>query len=422
MSVASHPPFAPTPPVGVDAHANAHANATSTQALHAGLQIDPATGAIAPGISMSINNVFAPGEAAFSADGVDDLAQLPYLYARWGNPTVRQLELRLAALEGAEDALATATGVAAVAAVFFTLLKAGDHLIVSDVCYAGANELARKVLPDFGVEVTAVNLSDLDALRAALRPTTRLIHAETPCNPLLRLTDLSAVAQIAHAHGALLSVDSTLATPIVTRPLAFGADLVLHSLSKFINGHGDALGGCVAGRRELVAKLRARAGVYLGATLSAHNAWLIQRGIDTLGVRMTQASQTALRLAHWLSQHPAIKAVGYPGLPSHPQYALAQQQMAGGGAVLTFQVHGEAEATAQQLARRLRHIHYAFSLGHQRSLLVLLDTDTLMRSTYALQGDALADYRRHAGDGVFRLSVGLECADDLIADLSAALA
>jgi methionine-gamma-lyase len=409
---------APTLPGAVDTTVTA----TATQALHAGLQIDPATGAIAPGISMSINNVFAPGEAAFSADGVDDLAQLPYLYARWGNPTVRQLELRLAALEGAEDALATATGVAAVAALFFTLLKAGDHLIVSDVCYAGANELARKVLPDFGVEVTAVNLSDLDALRAALRPNTRLIHAETPCNPLLRLTDLSAVAQIAHAHGALLSVDSTLATPVLTRPLAFGVDLVMHSLSKFINGHGDALGGCVAGRRELIAKLRARAGVYLGATLSAHSAWLIQRGIDTLGVRLQQSSQTALQLAQWLSQHPAVQAVNYPGLPSHPQHALAQRQMASGGAMLTFQVHGDAQAMARQLAQRLRHIHYAFSLGHQRSLIVLLATDDMMRSTYALQGEALADYRRHAGEGVFRLSVGLESAEDLITDLTAALA
>jgi cystathionine gamma-synthase len=393
----------------------------ATRALHEGLEVDARTGAIAPGVSMSVNNLFAPGEAAFSADGVDDIASLPFLYARWSNPTVQQLEQRLAALEGAEDALATATGVAAIAAVFFTLLKAGDHLIVSDVCYAGAHELACKLLPDYGIEVSAVNLSDLTAVAAALRPNTRLIHAETPCNPLLRLSDLAALAHLAHQHGAFLSVDSTLATPVATQPLAHGADLVVHSLTKFINGHGDALGGCVIGRKALVARLRARAGVYLGATLSAHNAWLIQRGIDTLAARMHTACHSAGRIARFLSTHPAVRAVTYPGLPSHPQHALACRQMAVFGAVITFQVD-DAPAMAQQLAQRLKYIHYAFSLGHQRSLVVLLETEALMRSTYGLQGEALADYRRYAGAGVFRLSIGLEATEDLIADLHQALA
>lgn len=189
----------------------------ATRAVHGGLAIDPVHGGIAPALHASVNQVFAPGSAAFSADGVEDLAQLPFLYARWGNPTVRQLELRLAALEGGEDALATATGVAAVAAVCFGLLRAGDHVVVSDVCYAGAHELIRRRLPEFGIEVTAVNLSAPDALLAALRPNTRLVHAETPCNPLLRLTDLRRVAETVHAHGALLSVDATLATPEIGR-------------------------------------------------------------------------------------------------------------------------------------------------------------------------------------------------------------
>jgi len=393
----------------------------ATTALHAHLQPDPATGAIQPGIAMSVNHLFAPGEAAFSAEGVEDLAQLPFLYARWGNPTVRQLEQRLAALEGAEDALATATGVAAVAALCFGLLRAGDHVVLSDVCYAGAQELVRTLLPDFGIQVTAVNLSDLDALRAAMRPSTRMVHAETPCNPLLRLTDLRAVADIAHAQGALLSVDATLATPVFTRPLEHGADLVLHSLTKFINGHGDALGGAVIGPRALIARLRARAGVYLGATLSAHNAWLILRGIDTLDVRLRRAADSAGRIARFLQSHPAVKAVTWPGLPEHPQHALAQRQMPGFGAVLTFQVHAPGPAVAEQLARKLRVAHYAFSLGHQRSLVVWLGTDDMLASSYPLQGDALADYRRFAGDGVFRLSVGLEDPNDLIADLDQAL-
>ncbi|MBQ0930233.1 trans-sulfuration enzyme family protein [Ideonella alba] len=393
----------------------------ATTALHAHLQPDAATGAIQPGIAMSVNHLFTPGEAAFSAQGVDDLAQLPYLYARWGNPTVRQLEQRLAALEGAEDALATATGVAAVAAVCFGLLRAGNHVLLSDVCYAGAQELVRTLLPDFGVAVSAVNLSDLDAVRAAMRPTTRLVHAETPCNPLLRLTDLRALADIAHAHGALLSVDSTLATPVFSRPLDHGADLVLHSLTKFINGHGDALGGAVIGPRALIARLRARAGVYLGATLSAHNAWLILRGIDTLDVRLRRAAESAGQIARFLQQHPAVRAVTWPGLPDHPQHALAQRQMPGFGAVLTFQVHAPGPQVAQRLARHLRVAHYAFSLGHQRSLVVWLGTDEMLATSYPLQGAALADYRRFAGDGVFRLSVGLEDPADLIADLDQAL-
>jgi cystathionine gamma-synthase len=391
-----------------------------TMALDAGLMIDPATRAIQPGISMSVNNLVVPGEGAFSADGVADLTALPYLYARWSNPTVRALESRLAALEGAEDALATATGVAAVAAVFLTFLKAGDHLIVSDVCYAGANELARRILPDFGIEVTAVNLSRPEDLKAALRPNTRLVHCETPCNPILRLTDLREISEIAHAQGALVSVDSTLATPVSTRPLMLGADLVLHSLTKFINGHGDALGGIVAGRRDLIAKMRGRAGVYLGASMPAMNAWLILRGVDTLFPRLRQINETAGRLARWLEGHPAVTRVIYPGLASHPQHDLARRQMEHFGGVIAFQT-ARPQAMARQLALRLKVAHYAFSLGHQRSLVVLLDTVEMMTSTYGLTGSQLEDYRAFAGDGVFRLSVGLEAPEDLIADLDQAL-
>src|SRR5262245_51019240 len=195
-----------------------------TAAIHAGLAADPVTGAIAPNISMSVNNAFRPGDATFSATGAADLVDQPFLYARWTNPTVRLLEQRLAALEGAEEGMATATGMAAISALFLTTLKAGDHLVISDVCYAGARELATHLLPRLGIEVSGVNLSRPEELRAALRPNTRLVHAETPCNPLLRLVDIAALAGIAHAHGALLSVDSTLATPVLTRPIEHGAD------------------------------------------------------------------------------------------------------------------------------------------------------------------------------------------------------
>ncbi|OGB28721.1 MAG: cystathionine gamma-synthase [Burkholderiales bacterium RIFCSPLOWO2_12_FULL_61_40] len=392
----------------------------ATLALNGGLAHDPVTQAIAPNISMSVNNAFTPGDGAFSADGVADLTVLPFLYAGWTNPTVRQLELRMAALEGADDALATASGTAAATAVFFTFLKAGDHLIVSDVCYAGVHELARKLLPDYGIEVSAVNLSRMNEVAAAIRPNTRLIHAETPCNPLLRLTDLAALAELTQARGILLAVDSTFATPVATCPLAHGADLVIHSLTKFINGHGDALGGCVAGRKDLIARIRSRAGVYFGAALSAQNAWLIMRGIDTLFPRMQAMSASASKIAAYLQAHPAVTAVIYPGLASHPQHDLAQRQMRLPGAMVVFQVH-QLDAVAHRMAHASEVFDYAFSIGHQRSLVVLLKTQDLLRSTFALDPAQLADYRRYAGDGVLRLSIGLEDTQDLIDDLDHAL-
>jgi methionine-gamma-lyase len=393
----------------------------ATLALDGGLRIDSETGAIAPGISMSVNNAFVPGHSAFSAEGAGDLADLPFLYARWTNPTVRDLERRLAALEGADAALATATGVAAIAATFLGLLKAGDHLVISDVAYAGAYELATRILPGFGIEVSAVNLSRPDDLRRAMRPNTRLVHAETPCNPILRLTDLQEVAGIAQQGGAILSVDSTLATPVVTRPLEHGADLVVHSLTKFMNGHGDALGGAVIGAKDLIARIRSTAGVYLGAALSAQNAWLILRGIDTLFPRLKSASENALALARHLQAHPAVSRVICPGLPDHPQHGLALRQMALPGGIVSFGVRGDGEAVARRMAERFRVIHYAFSLGHQRSLCVWLSTGE-MQQTYRMSGDNLADYLSWAGAGIFRLSVGLEDPADLIADLDRALA
>ncbi|AOW11493.1 cystathionine gamma-synthase [Hydrogenophaga crassostreae] len=392
----------------------------ATLTLNAGLAHDPLTRAIAPNIAMSVNNAFTPGEGGFSADGVADLTSLPFLYAGWTNPTVRQLELRIAALEHTDDALATASGTAAAAAVFFSLLKAGDHLILSDVCYAGIHELARKMLPDFGVEVSTVNLSRMDDVVAAIRPNTRLIHAESPCNPLLRLTDLTALGAITRARGILLAVDSTFATPVATCPIDLGADLVIHSLTKFMNGHGDAMGGCVAGPKALVERIRSRAGVYLGATLSAQNAWLIMRGLDTLVVRMRAMSASAHTVATYLQAHPAVSGVIYPGLESHPQHALACAQMRLAGALITFQVRNP-DAVAMRLAQASSTFDYAFSIGHQRSLAVFLKTQDLLNSSFELSPEQLADYRRYAGDGVFRLSIGLEDPQDLIHDLEQAL-
>lgn len=392
----------------------------ATRALDAGLVPDPVTGAVAPNLVASVNNVFTPGSAGFSAEGAD-LTEQPFLYARWTNPTVRALEERLAGLEGAEDALATATGVAAAAAVFLTILKAGDHLILSEICYAGIYELATRVLPDLGIAVSPCDLTDPAAVRAALRPNTRLIHAETPCNPILRLTDLAALSAITREAGVLLSVDSTLATPVITRPLDHGVDLVIHSLTKFMNGHGDALGGAVIGRKDLVSRIRSRAGVYLGASLSAQNAWLILRGLDTLFPRLRMASTSAGELARWLAAHPGVTRVTWPGAEDHPQRALAARQMALGGAMIAFQTREDPAKVALRMAERFRVIHYAFSLGHQRSICVHIGTDEIQGSTFRMEGAALARWWDWAGAGVFRLSVGLEDPADLIADLSRAL-
>ena len=391
-----------------------------TTAIHAGEAPDPATKASAPPLHMS--STFVVEEAAgFSAHDIPEDA--PWLYARWGNPTVDMLERKIATLEGVEACLCTASGMAAASAIFFTFLSAGDHVLVSDVSYAGVAELVRDTLPRLGIEATVVNMSDLTAVAAALRPNTRLVHAETPVNPIGRLTDLAAVANLAHEVGALMSVDSTFASPMATRPAEFGVDLVMHSITKYIGGHGDAVGGAVGGSRELVAKMRGEASIHHGGILSPFNAWLIARGAATLPLRMRAHEAGAMAVAEWLEANPRVARVIYPGLTSHPQHDLARSQMKNFSGMISFQVGDTAksEAVAERMMERLEVIHYAVSLGHHRSLVFWMPTEGLMESSFRLEGAALEDYRAYAGDGIFRLSVGLEDAEDLIADLDRVL-
>jgi len=386
-----------------------------TYSLNAGLQPDPLTNAISPNISMSVNHRIYPESGAFSASAIDDLTKTPYLYAGWTNPTVRQLETRLAVLEETEDTFATTTGMAALSSTFLSLLKKGDHMIISDICYSAVSELALKMLTNLGIEVSSVNLSKLDDVEKAIKFNTVLVHAETPCNPLLRLTDIHALSSILKARNILLSVDSTLATPIVTKPATLGADLVIHSLTKFINGHGDALGGCVMGRKGLIEMIRSNSGVYLGSAISAYNAWLIMRGIDTLYPRMSVISDSALLIANKLVPHPRVKAVNYPGLPSHPQHALARTQMQIYGGIISFQVD-DIDLIEHRFAHDATLFYYAYSIGHQRSLAVTLKT-TDMLSSYRLSTDQKNDYMNYAGDGLIRLSIGLENTHDLLKEL-----
>ncbi len=393
---------------------------TMTRAIHAGEAPDPATGASAPPIHMS--STFVSHEVSgFSAHDLTE--DSPFAYARWANPTVQMLERKIAALQGTEDCLCTASGMAAASAIMFSVLSAGDHLIISDVSYAGVAELARETLPRMGVEVTRVDMSDPANVANALRETTKLVHCESPANPIMRLTDLAEVARLAHQAGALVSTDATFASPLGMDTQALGIDLVMHSTTKYIGGHGDALGGAVCGRAELIQKLRIEAGIHHGGILSPFNAWLIARGAATLPLRMRAHQEGALAVASWLEQRSTVTRVMYPGLPSHPQHELARAQMLNTSGMMCFQVGdvATAERIAQNMIEKMDFVHYAVSLGHHRSLIFWMETEALMASSFALTGASAESYRAFAGDGVFRLSIGLEDPEDIIADLSRAL-
>ncbi|MFL5354898.1 trans-sulfuration enzyme family protein [Archangium sp.] len=360
-----------------------------------------------------------PEGVGFSA--VDMGEESPYFYARWSTPTVRTLERRLAELEGGEDALCFASGMAAITGLLLHLLGPGDHLVISDVCYAGAAEFVRGKLRRFGVEVSPVDTSDLEQVRAALRPNTRLVYIETPCNPILKLTDVAAVASLAHGAGARLAVDATLATPIGQQPLALGADLVIHSLTKYIGGHGDVLGGVVVGRRSELAALRQDSLIHLGAVLNPFPAWLILRSLATLPQRMAAHESTARAVASFLESHSRVHHVLYPGLASHPQAELARAQLRNTSGMIAFQADN-GPAVARRLADRLKVVKYAVSLGKPHSLVFYLPTEDLQRTSFQLSPELLERYRAWAGDGIFRLSIGLEAPADLIRDLEQALA
>lgn len=391
-----------------------------TTAIHAGEGPDPTTGASAPPLHMS-STFITEDVAGFSAHDLNE--DSPFLYARWANPNVAGLETKIAALQGSEACLCTASGMAAATAIFLTFLSAGDHVIVSDVSYAGVAELARDTLPRLGIEVSIVNLSDLGAVASAIRPNTRLIHSESPVNPILRLTDLAAVARLAHDNGALLSCDATFASPIGMDTQALGVDLVMHSITKYIGGHGDAVGGAVTGTAELIGRMRLEAAIHHGGILSPFNAWLISRGLATLPLRMRAHEAGAMAVATWLEAHPRVTRVVYPGLASHPQHDLARAQMSNMSGMIAFQVGdaGRGAAVAQRMIEDLQVIHYAVSLGHHRSLVFWMETAGLMETSFRLTPDQEDSYRSFAGDGIFRLSVGLEDAEDLIADLDRVL-
>ena len=388
-----------------------------TQAIHGGENPDSETGASAPNLVMSSTFV-VDEEVSFSANNLSE--ETPFVYTRWSNPTTQQLEQKLAILEATDACIAFASGMAASTAVLLNHLSNGDHLIISNTNYPGTAEFARNTLARFGIDVTPVDTSELDNVEQAMQHNTRMIWIETPSNPLLRISNINAISAIAHQQGALLVVDSTFATPIATRPVTLGADLVVHSLTKYIGGHGDAMGGAVCGSQSLIGPLRGEALVHYGGVISPFNAWLILRGMATLPIRMRSHEENAFIVATHLQEHPSVEKVFYPGLESHPQHELAKRQMDNFSGMISFRTSNPKQV-AERMMKQLEVIHYAVSLGHHRSLVYLMQTDDLIGSSYRLKGEELEKYRNSAGDGIFRLSIGLEDAADLCDDLARVL-
>ncbi len=399
-----------------------------TFAVHAGEHADPQTGALRLPIDMATTFKLPKFGGRLIDALLLETAHAPHAYTRWSNPTLRALEDRLVALEAPQGlpggskaaALVTASGMAAVSALVFTCLSHGDHLVASEVCYAGSVELFGLHLPRFGIEVSLVDTSNVEQVRLALRPNTKLLYVETPANPILRISNITALAGIAHERGVKLAVDSTWATPALQQPFALGADFVLHSLTKYINGHGDALGGAVLGREEEILRIRRDMLVHLGGAMSPFNAWLILRGLVTLPLRMRQHCESALKVARFLEGHPRVSRVIYPGLGSHPHHALASSQMSAFGGMLAFQLKGGLGA-AITLSEKIKLFSYATSLGHAHSLLFYYPTDLYVDAATYLNDAQKRSIREWTGEGLVRASIGLENADDLIADLDQAL-
>jgi len=377
-----------------------------TNCVHAGNGIDKETGAIRRPLTMA-NSYRLPYDASnLNWSGTDEL-----IYTRTTSANQIYLQEKLATLEGGEDCVVLATGVAALAGVFFTFLKSDSHIICTDVSYVAVYRLLNQYFPEkYGIEVSLVDTTKLEEIKAAIRPNTKLIHIETPGNPTTRVSDIEEIAKIAKAVGILLSVDSTFGTPYLQQPLTLGADLVIHSLTKYINGHGDAMGGAVIGKKELIDKIKCEAMVNIGGAISPFNAWLIMRGAVTLPLRMKQHCESALKIAEFLEVHPSVSFVAYPGLKSHPQHEIAKKQMRAFSGVISFGLNADV-ITHNKFVNSLELIISAVSIGHDESLIVYTGP-TDERNHF---------YPKEFQNGHLRFSVGLEDADDIIADIEQAL-
>lgn len=378
-----------------------------TRAVHTGNDVDSETGAIKRPITManSYELPYDPTDVNWSSAGGN-------LYTRNGGSNQKYLQEKLASLEGGEDCIVLASGVAALSGLFFALLESGDHVIFSSVTYIAVYRLLNELFnKKFHVETTIVDTSDIEAVRKAVRPNTKLIHIETPGNPTLTISDIKAIADIAHENGALLSVDNTFASPFNQRPIELGADFTVESLTKYINGHGDAMGGAIIGKKEHLDIIRAQSQINLGGTISPFNAWLIMRGSVTLPLRMRQHNENALRVAEWLEKQPCVSFVAYPGIKSHKGHEIAAKQMSPGfGGVLSFGLKADHD-THNRFVNHLKVITSAVSLGHDESLIVFLGENDERQYLYP----------EEFHNGFLRFSVGIEDTEDIIEDLRQAL-
>jgi O-succinylhomoserine sulfhydrylase len=382
-----------------------------TTLVHAGTRRS-GYGEVSEAIFLTQGFVYPDAETAeqrFIEAGPDE-----FVYARYGNPTVRMFEDRIAALEGAEDAFATASGMAAVNAALFCQLRAGDHVVSARALFGSCLYIVETLLPRFGIEVTFVDGTDLAQWAAAVRPETKLVFLESISNPTLEVIDIRGVAEIAHATGAQVVVDNVFATPVFQRSLVLGADVVIYSATKHIDGQGRCLGGVVLGTRDFIRKTLEPYLKHTGGAMSPFNAWVMLKGLETLDLRCRAQADGAARLAEALRDHPAVARMIYPGLPDHPQHALAQRQMETGGTVLSFDVAG-GKAAAFRFLNALKIVLISNNLGDARSIVTHPATTTHQR---------LSPEQRAAlgiSDGLLRLSVGLEDPQDLLEDLSRAL-
>lgn len=379
----------------------------ATRAVHVGNEVDKDSGAIKRSITMANSYAlpYDPTDMNWSSAGAN-------LYTRNGGTNQKFLQERVASLEGGEDCVVLASGVAALSGLFFALLNKGDHVIFSSVTYIAVYRLLNELLNNkFGVETTIVDTTDPANVEAAIRPNTKLIHIETPGNPTLMISDIAAIAEIAHRHGALLSVDNTFASPFNQRPIELGADFTVESLTKYINGHGDSMGGAIIGKTEYLDQIRAQSQVNLDGTISPFNAWLIMRGSVTLPLRMRQHNENAMAVARWLEKQPCVSFVAYPGLESHRGHEVAKRQMSPGfGGVLSFGLKADHDAH-NKFVSYLKVITSAVSLGHDESLIVFLGENDERQYLYP----------EEFHNGFFRFSVGIEDAEDIIEDLRQAL-
>jgi methionine-gamma-lyase len=380
----------------------------ATKAIHVGTEISPQD--VSPPIHMANTYIFeSAAEAAYAFE-----VQNRPIYTRWGNPTLAVMERKIAALEGAEAAIAAASGMAAVSAALLATVESGDHVVATTGLYSGSHNLLTKDLMRYGVETSIVPATKPTAFETAIQPNTRAIYLESPGNPTLSLNDIRAIAKIAQTRGLLTLVDNTFASPYNQRPLELGADAVIHSATKFLGGHGDAIGGAIAGSTEFIDKVKGPIRQF-GGCLSPFNAWLIARGLNTLPLRMARHNSNAMTIARWLETQSAVAWVRYPWLASHPQVALAKQQMpGGGGGVVVFELKGGITA-GRTLLNRVNLCARTVSLGDVRTLI------THPASTTHHSIDPATRQNSGITDGLVRLAVGLEDPEDIIADLDRAL-